>query len=304
MPRQLASEGSAAVIWSLLHLNNVPSLGHVNAVHACPTKIDFESNTRKKAAFGSLIRRRCCDQATESDMRILGAVYGQILLFCATGLVILANMGQLTGNMVARNIRLFSVQPYNDFENGKGTTGKYDYPIGQNNGIRPLYAWGLYNYCGGSTDYEVLRCSPSKFGFTFNIVQAVADDIPANISNINLPAIENQSSITNYTRAAFYLLFVGTILVGVAFLVSLLFHPAALSLASILTFLGFAVLVCGASIDTYFINQLKNHTLGIQSSMIEFGNALWMFWAAVGAALFAMPGLIGGAAAGHADTPY
>ena len=44
--------------------------------------------------------------------------------------------------------------------------------------------------------------------------------------------------------------------------------------------------------------------LGIQSSMIEFGNALWMFWAAVGAALFAMPGLIGGAAAGHADTPY
>ena len=213
-------------------------------------------------------------------------------------------MGQLTGNKVSRNIRMFSVLPYNDVENGKGTTSNYDSPIGQKNGIRPLYAWGLYNYCGGSTDYEVLRCTSSKFGFTINIVRAVADDIPGSANNINLPAIENQPSITNYTRAAFYLLFVGTILVGVAFLVSLLFHPAALSMAVILTFFGFALLVCGASIDTYFINQLKNHTLGIQSSMIEFGNALWMFWAAVGAALFAMPGLLGGAAAGHAETPY
>ena len=91
---------------------------------------------------------------------------------------------------------------------------------------------------------------------------------------------------------------------GVAFLVALLFHPAALSVAAFLTFLGFALLTCGVSIDTYFINQMKYHTVNIQDNMVHFGNALWMFWAAVGSTLLAIPCLLGGATGGHETTAY
>ena len=207
-------------------------------------------------------------------------------------------MGQLTHNIVARNIRMLSAEFQSSIiaENGvfnSELAKTLREPIAEHLGIRPLYAWGLYNYCGGSSDYEQLECNTSKFGHQVNIPQAISDDLPISSSSGTVAPYQNQHDIDVYTRAGFYLLFVGTILVGVAFLLSLLTIPPALTIASLWALLGFALLVCGATMYTYFISRMKD--LASAGIDISYGNALWMFWAAIGAALFAIPALVIGA---------
>lgn len=221
-------------------------------------------------------------------MRVVPSVLGQFLLCCALILVILANMGQLTHNMVSRNIRLMDVHFAQGSIPQEAMASSMTAPIGQQNGVRAAYLWGMYNYCGGSDDYEKLACAEKGFGHSINVPDAVTKDVPQANSDVaqSLGSYSNQSSINRYTKAGFYLLFVGTILTGVAFIVSLLFVAPVMSLATILTFLAFAVLVCGAVMETYFISKMKSSPAGV---IVHYGNALWMFWAAIGCTLFAIP---------------
>lgn len=102
-----------------------------------------------------------------------------------------------------------------------------------------------------------------------------------------------------------YLLFVGTILIGVAFLITCLVHFSALVIAAFFAFLAFALLASGASLWTYVIYQVRD----IVGNTIDYqyGNALWMSWAAVGCALLSLPALGGGTAASrkrYYEEPY
>lgn len=203
-------------------------------------------------------------------------------------------MGQLTRNMVARNIRIMKANVQSSALSSV-MTDSFDSPLGRAQGLREQYSWGLYNYCGGSSDLEHVVCEGSTFGNQINIPRAILEDLPSGRSNAVSGRYPNQDSIDRYTRAAFYLLFVGTIIAGVAFFVSVLTHMAALSISSILAFLAFAVLVAGAGIETYFIANMKDNSA--QFVQVDYGNALWMFWAAAGACLVSIPMLVGGAAA-------
>lgn len=174
-------------------------------------------------------------------------------------------------------------------------TKSFSNPLGQGLGLREQYSWGLYNYCGGSSDVEHVACEDKTFGHRINIPRAIQVDLPDGKSSAVDGQYPNQNNINRYTRAAFYLLFVGTIIAGVAFFVSVLTHMAALSIASILSFLAFAVLVAGAGIETYFIAKMKDDSA--QFVNVDYGNALWMFWAAAGACMFSIPLLVGGAVA-------
>jgi len=203
-------------------------------------------------------------------------------------------MGQLTHNMVARNIRVMKATVQADALS-QYMAQSFTNPLGQGLGLREKYSWGLYNYCGGSSDFEQVACEDKSFGHRINVPEAIRVDLPAGQSSAADGQYANQDNINRYTRAAFYLLFVGTIIAGVAFIVSLLTHMAALSIASILAFLAFAVLVAGAGIETYFIAKMKDNSA--QFVQVDYGNALWMFWAAAGACLVSIPLLVGGAAA-------
>ncbi|WFD21283.1 hypothetical protein MCAP1_003544 [Malassezia caprae] len=218
----------------------------------------------------------------------------RFLLFSATALVILANMGQLTHNMVARNIRIMKATVQTDALS-QFMTKSFSNSLGQGLGLREQYSWGLYNYCGGSSDFENVACEDRSFGHRINLPEAIKADLPEGKTSAADGQYSNQDNINRYTRAAFYLLFVGTIIAGVAFIVSVLIHMAALSIASILSFLAFAVLVAGAGIETYFIANMKDNSA--EFVQVDYGNALWMFWAAAGACLVSIPLLVGGAAA-------
>lgn len=124
--------------------------------------------------------------------------------------------------------------------------------------------------------------------------------------NSALDPIQNDlSSIHTKTVAGMYLLFVGTILIGVAFLITCLVHFSALVIAAFFAFLAFALLVSGASLWTYVIHHVRD--LVGNTIDYQYGNALWMSWAAVGCALLSLPALGGGTAASrkrYYEEPY
>ena len=74
-------------------------------------------------------------------------------------LMILANMGQITNNIVARNIHLAKFRPGNlqqslsedgmDAKNIMATDQAAR--LKEHNGVRDLYAVGMYGYCGGKS---------------------------------------------------------------------------------------------------------------------------------------------------------
>ncbi|WFD32796.1 hypothetical protein MSPP1_003847 [Malassezia sp. CBS 17886] len=223
-------------------------------------------------------------------------------------LMIFVNMSQLTNNMVARNIRMAYLTT-NGFDGfvaaaAQGQSVKNVYasnqgaPLATHVGVRHLYAWGLYSYCGGQDDNGARSCSGRSFGHKFQPALAIGNDASKELE----PTVNNKLSTTRVqtsdmgrlSRAGMYLLFVGTVILGVAFLVTCLVHMSALVIAGFLTFLGFACVVSGSSIWTYVIHKaISGQPDGIQ---INYGNALWMAWAATGSSLIAIPALSAGSA--------
>ena len=113
------------------------------------------------------------------------------------------------------------------------------------------------------------------------------------------------SNLHTKSRAAFYLLFIGTIFAGIAFLITCLIHMSALVIAGMLAFVSFALLVAGAAIWTYIIHEFKK--ISSAPYMINYGDSLWFTWAAVGCLLFALPTLLSGSIASrrrYYEEPY
>lgn len=113
------------------------------------------------------------------------------------------------------------------------------------------------------------------------------------------------SNLHEKSTAAFYLVFIGTILIGVAFLITCLIHMSALVIAGIFAFLAFALLLCGAAIYTYIIHEFKKASS--PAFLFDYGDSLWFTWASVGCALFAIPALLSGSFVSrrrYYDEPY
>ena len=119
---------------------------------------------------------------------------------------------------------------------------------------------------------------------------------------------ENDKRISNLHEksvAAFYLLFLGTIFAGVAFLITCLIHMSALVVAAFFAFLSFAILVCGAAIWTYIVHRFKD--ISSAPYVFDYGVSLWFAWTSVACTLFAIPALASGSLASrrrYYEEPY
>lgn len=154
------------------------------------------------------------------------------------------------------------------------------------------------DYCGFWSNQKSGVCSSKGFGHPFDPVNAVYvrlfADPSTNLAHVGdvsklESALTPLSNLQQKSKAAFYLLFVGTILIGLAFLITCLVHMSALVIAGFFAFVGFALLVSGAAIYTYILHKFKTGTpLGFN---FDYGNSLWFAWAAAACALFALPAL-------------
>ncbi|EPQ28791.1 uncharacterized protein PFL1_03594 [Pseudozyma flocculosa PF-1] len=232
---------------------------------------------------------------------------GQLLTFAALVLVILANVGQLTNNIVARNIRFVSLDttglqdaisrsggaaPNNLYASDQRST------IAAGNGIKRDYQWGLYNYCGGEPSGSNRDCVDSTFNFKWDPVNALLADTPQGARN-EVQSFLPQNTFTDsdylrkYSQAAFWLIFIGTILTGLAWLTGFTANRFGFFGAAIFAFLAALALGVGAAIETAIYTKARD-AIGNQYGLnLDYGNALWFIWAAfVGCVLSIVPYLI------------
>lgn len=230
---------------------------------------------------------------------------GVFLTLCASILAIFAHISQINGSLIPRNIRMVNVNT-----EGLGEAlgvGEAIYGSGPregdapNTGIRPSYQWGLWGYCaaqslGGDRDY----CVGTSFGFKFQPAPAILFDAPAAQQNTVAQALPSGTFVDSdylgsYTRGAFYVLFVGTLAGGLAFLIGFLAHRFAFLISAILAFFAFLCGAVGCIIWTVIIHRTRSALSAAATGItVEYGVGLWLYWASTGCLLLAvLPFLIG-----------
>ncbi|KAL9938689.1 hypothetical protein V8E36_002408 [Tilletia maclaganii] len=233
---------------------------------------------------------------------------GEFLTFSAMVLAILGQIGQLSNNIVARHIRMAQIttvatpgsssSSFQDFLNVNGIYAQNQAAAsGEGNGIKERYEWGLYNYCGGDLERDARSCSPHQFSHRFQPLATLESDAPQQFQaqiNQTVPSdltFADSNYLARFSHAAFWLLFIGTIIAGLSFLTGFAAHRFAFLLAAIFALLGALLIGVGAAIWTALAvrvdRSLENNNIGVT---FYYGNALWFYWGAfVGEALAIVP---------------
>jgi len=223
---------------------------------------------------------------------------GVFLTLAASILAIFAHISQINSNIVPRNIRMVTVAT-GDVGQALGL-GNSIYGQSSSNaanaGLRQYYEWGLWTYCaksgssGGAPDY----CDGTSWAHEFRPVPAILYDVPANaqteVAN-RLPGgvFTSDSYLGRFSKAAFYLLIIGTILGGLALIMGFFAHRFAYLVCALLTLFAFLCTAVGCIIWTVIIARTKQsiNSAGV-GILVSYGNALWIYWAATGCLLFAV----------------
>jgi len=221
-----------------------------------------------------------------------------LLSFVAVLILIFTHIGQINTSTVSRGIYLINVNMTGygaglQGATGDPTPGLYNdnatAPLDENLGLRQSYQWGFYKYCA-YTNATQGQCSNSTFGYPFQPFPTILGDTPE-LYNIQtqfiLPTVTFTDSgyLADYSRAGFWLVFLGSIGAILALLSGAYRNTATFLLATSFSVFSTACLLIGASIYTAILNKslsingyrVSDGTpLGIK---LTVGPALWLIWA-------------------------
>jgi len=166
-------------------------------------------------------------------------------------------------------------------------------PLKAQAGIRQLYKFGLYSYCG-YLNTTAGTCTNTTVANGYQPYQAILTDMSLNYSALTIFIIngtstfENQS-LTNHTHSAYYLILIGTVSAFLALVIGVFKHTFAFLTSACLAIVATVLVLTGASIWTSAINSSEsvnslilnttNIPLGIE---VSSGSGLSLLWAAVG----------------------
>ncbi len=239
---------------------------------------------------------------------------GEFLTFAAVILMVFANIGQLTNNIVTRNIRYVSVDASN-LGNALASTNTATNdlyaanpaaPVAQGNGIRQSYQWGLYNYCAGQPSGDSRACSDKSFGFEWQPVDALLNDAPQDARNgiqnfLPEATFRDSKYLGDYSKPAMYLIFIGSCLALLSWISGLLSHRFAFLGAAFIALLAALTLGVGAALLTAIYTKARD-SVGVQYGVVvHYGNALWMTWGAFVACVLAIVPYILSCCTGRSD---
>ncbi|EKM60817.1 uncharacterized protein PHACADRAFT_246980 [Phanerochaete carnosa HHB-10118-sp] len=220
-------------------------------------------------------------------------------------LLIFMHVGQISTSSVPRNIAMMKV---NMTGYGAGLaaatapdpvqglyTDNASTPLSQHLGLRNFYEFGLYRYCAYVNSSHG-TCSPRVTADKLQPYEAVISDMPeqytiitdALISELPPTTFSNSQYLGEFSRAAYYLLLLGSVASGLAFLVGLFRHALGFLASTVFAIFGSLFLLIGSVIWTVIIkkaqgiNTVMIHTtpptpLGITVSL---GDGLLLAWAA------------------------
>lgn len=235
------------------------------------------------------------------------ASLGTFLSLAAVVLTIFVSISQIRPNQtVPRHVRMALIdttgfgQAVVTASGGNGGVPADFYGSGNGAGLRPYYSIGVWASCAaGTVDGTADYCSDPSFGNYLALPDIIVADVPQQYQNAASNVIP-QSTFTasgylrNFTRAAFYLIFIGAILAGISLFISIAAERFAWLLGAIAALLSGVSLAAAAIIWTIMIVKLRgavnNATVGAGTPLgitVSYGVALWLLWAAAGAMLVA-----------------
>ena len=100
-------------------------------------------------------------------------------------------------------------------------------PLGDRNGLRSRYRFGLYSHCGYVNESSHGSCSNHTAGRPYHPYEAMTADMRSNYSTLTANifqtfdgniGFQDSKTLGNYTTAAYYLILLATICVALAFL--------------------------------------------------------------------------------------
>jgi len=232
-----------------------------------------------------------------------------LLSFIATLLLIFAHIGSTNHNAIAREIGLILVntsglQAGLTAATGDASPGFYSSrpqdPLGQHLGIRKIYEWGFYGYCGYVDRAKGAGlCTAegnSSFGTPFDPKGAILADAPSNYTTLLDLLIQEPTPIGMVSRnkmtssAGFAFIFIGSLSTALAFLTGLVRHNFTFTLALILSIFGAFTTLIGVIIWTALAGAMKPegniivaiHTnIGITTSSGSAIGLIWTAWVAM-----------------------
>lgn len=222
------------------------------------------------------------------------------LSFVSLLLLIFAHVGQINTDTVPRGVSIATINMTGFYDGLRSAitdptpnlfTNVSTAPLGQAAGLRNTYSWGFYKYCA-YTDSHLGLCTNQTFGFPFQPYEAIVGDTPTRYQIQVRYVLPEESTfvhsgyLADYTRAGFWLVFLGTLSAGIAFLSGLYKSTMTFMMSTVFSMFGAGCLLIGASILTAVLNKAKsinNYTvingapLGIEMSI---GPAIYLIWTA------------------------
>lgn len=221
---------------------------------------------------------------------------------------ILVNIGQISPNMVARNI-YWTALDTTGFETALRTVANQNnvnvdsiYASSQNspelagNGIKDDYRWGVYGFCAGQFSGGNVACTKQHFGYEYQPLQVIESDINSQYRSyvqdtVSSSTFQDSKYLGDFTHASSIIVFAATVMIGLAFLIAFLAHRFAFLLGALLSLGAAALFFVGAAIWTAVIYKVR-HSLADQANnsgiSVSYGNGLWLTWAAGGASVLAV----------------
>jgi hypothetical protein len=166
-------------------------------------------------------------------------------------------------------------------------------PLQKGLGIRQVYKFGLYSYCGYLNNTAGI-CTNNTVANKYQPYDALLADMSLNYSALTIYIINGTSSFESqfigaHTRSAYYLILVGTICAFLALVIGVFKRTLAFLTSACLSIIATAFILTGASLWTSAINSSEsvnglilnttNIPLGIE---VSSGSGLSLLWAAVG----------------------
>ncbi|KAJ3872285.1 actin cortical patch SUR7/pH-response regulator pali [Lentinula edodes] len=226
--------------------------------------------------------------------------FASFLSFAAMVLLIFTHIGQINTSTVPRGIYMarMNVSQYGNALNkalfdpiDDLYTSNSSAPLLEAQGLRQFYNFGLYSHCGYVNDTAGI-CSNETVGYPYKPYDYFVGDMVANYSIITSSVITGGSfRDSNYlgqsTKAAYWLILLGTILAAVSFLSGVAKHNLTFFLSAVFSAISSLFVLVGAVVWTVIIKKsdgVSTIIIGTDPTPIGIyitaGPGLFLTWAA------------------------
>jgi len=225
-----------------------------------------------------------------------------VLSLAATFLMIFVHVGQINTSTVPRKISMVkvNVSSYGDSLHRAFTdpilglyTSNASTPLQAKAGLRQFYEFGLYSHCGYISNPHMQGiCTNRTAGRQFKPYDAIRSDMAANYSRITEALLvdttfQNSHYLGQTSKAAFWMLFLGSICAALAFVTGILKNNLTFFVSAFFSMSASLLLLIGASIWTILINKTAavndvviGQPLGPIGIVVTVGSGLFLIWAA------------------------